>query len=162
MSFDVFLQPSSQTPNSKEFGSIVAEVLKGLGAERLPPDGVNVRLSSGLEIELYDEGEPGAMVALRGFDTAASELLFGLAASTECFLIAPGVEAAFRMVGSKGEPPEDFLPVVLVDSPDMLAKQMFPGFQAWANYRDQVAAPPEPARPSLIRRLFGDGIVRKN
>ncbi len=162
MSFDVFLQPSSRTPNSKEFASIVVAVLKSLGAERLPPDGVNVRLASGLELELYDEGSPGAMIALRGLDTAALELIFMLAAGTDCFLVTAGAETAFRILGCEGEPPADFLPVVLIDSPDMLAKQIFPDFQAWADFRDQVMTPPKPPRSNILHRFFGGGSMRKN
>lgn len=142
MSFDVFLIPSSATPNATSWAKCVSQVLADAGA-KTSGDGVDVTLPDGASFELHASGSPGAMFALRGFAPSICEAVYRLADATSCFIVpSGGTDAALRTPGNSGEPPpgEGFPPIERVDSAAQLTTRLAPDFGNWSDFRDQVVS----------------------
>jgi hypothetical protein len=121
MSFDIFLVASSATPGSDSFGPLVREVLDREGASQI---GVAAhRLRDGGEVDIYYAGgEPSVMFAVYGgIPAALPALLLNMAQALGMFIV-PATDSgeAYRPLGTPGDPPEDFLPVKDVATPEEL------------------------------------------
>lgn len=133
MSFDVFLVASSATPNAAQFEKDVRQVVASTGGH-LEADGVTVRTASGETFELQN----GGMFALRDLQPATCVVIFRAAQRTNSYVVAANHEQiAYKVKGSLGQPPSDFLPLREIADASALCTQLRRGFEDW----DTVAHP---------------------
>jgi hypothetical protein len=127
MSFDVFLVASSATPNAAQFEKDVRETVASTGG-RIEADGVTVRTASGETFELQN----GGMFALRDLQPTTCAVIFRAAQRTNSYVVAAGDEQiAYKVKGSLGQPPSDFLPLREIADADALCTQLRRGFEGW-------------------------------
>jgi hypothetical protein len=177
MSFDIYLVPSSATPQGREAQAATGRALAACGARWGGSGEADVLLSSGEEVEFYgpDERNPGAMFALRGgLSPELARVIFEVADATRCFVTAllepPRV---LRTPGNAGtlspDDAEDVGADVIVDVADVraLVAQLSEGTGVWTDYAATVRAGPaaagadddEPEElaeldPTLLDRFF--------
>jgi hypothetical protein len=161
MSFDVLLLPSTRSPQTAEaFRAGLEGALRAMGARGDMgsvidfPNGGSVEIFAGGERtsgEGASEDRPGAMLAFRGFGLSHAEAVFRLADATASFIHAIGADGTFT-TPSTGEAPDEYPePCIAVADPAALLAEVEGGFDAWADYRDQVVGS---YRPSFLSRLW--------
>jgi len=130
MSFDVFLIPSSETPDEPVFQSRASAACEGIGATWLD-DGV--RFANGGSVEVYGGDEGGVMFALRAFAPAIVELIYAVADATSCFIMWEG--DMHRTPGNEGAlPGGNDVPFELVSSWQELGERIAPDFGDWSSF----------------------------
>jgi hypothetical protein len=154
MSFDVFLAPSSLTPDTTEFARRFDEALAGIGGVR--EHDTNVSLADGSLVEVFGvgEGSPGAMFAIRGFTPAVASAIYVTAEATRCFVISSADGSAIKTAANEGTPPEGFPDFAVVSDERELMEKLGSPFGDWAEYRDQIVAADKPKAGNFISRLF--------
>jgi hypothetical protein len=108
MSFDVFLIPSSVSPMGPAAQAALGDALAKCGARWGKEGEDDIVLASGAGCEFYEpeDDNAGGMFTLRGLDAEVVQLIFQVAETTACFIIAPGeAPALLRTPGNTGEPP---------------------------------------------------------
>ncbi|WP_293682777.1 hypothetical protein [uncultured Phenylobacterium sp.] len=177
MSFDIYLVPSSATPDGRAAHAATGRALAACDARWGRSGEADVILSTGEEVEFYgaDEGNPGAMFALRGGLTPElARVIFEVADATRCFVTAPlEPPRVLRTPGNAGtlspDDAEDVGADVIVDVADVraLVAQLSGGLGIWSDYAatvrsgpaaaagddDELEDLPEPD-PSLLDRFF--------
>jgi hypothetical protein len=119
MSYDIFLVPSSRTPAGAAFEQRLGAALDSHGTSS--GSTATFRLRSGGEIDIYADAESIMFASYGGLARGAPSLLWSVADAVEMFIV-PADESghAYRTSSNYGEPPEDFLPIRDVASPDEL------------------------------------------
>jgi len=100
MSLDVFLHPSTTTPDGRGFTAAVEAALASMGAVRAT-DGEGVELADGSGFLLFLDGQDDiALLTLDSFSPAIAEAVYTLAAATHSFLVIHG--SAWRLLETGG------------------------------------------------------------
>ena len=177
MSFDIYLVPSSATPDGRGAHAATGRALAACGARWGGSGEADVVLSTGEEVEFYgpDDANPGAMFALRGGLTPElARVIFEVADATSCFVTAPLEQPrVLRTPGNAGtldpDDAEDVGADLIVDVADVraLVAQLSAGVGIWTDYAasvrtgpavaaaddDEAEDLPEPD-PTLLDRFF--------
>lgn len=149
MSFDVFLVPSSATPDGGgEARAATERALTACGAHWGGSDDADIVLTTGEEIEFYgaNDQNPGAMFALRGaLSSQLAQVIFAVADATRCFITAPLEQPRLlRTPGNKGqlsaEDAEEVGTELIVEIADAagLVAELSGGLGAWVDYAAAV------------------------
>jgi hypothetical protein len=157
MSFDVFLIPSSISPMGAAAQAALGDALTRCGA-RWGKDGeYDIVLASGAGCEFYEpeDDNAGGMFTLHTLDPEVAQLVFQVAETTACFIIAPGeAPALLRTPGNTGDPPpgDEDAPIARVaDARDLRARLGGDFTDALAAVADEDL--PE-IDPTLLDRFF--------
>lgn len=149
MSFDVYLIPTTASPEGDEVRAATDRALALCGARRGGPEECDYVLASGYGQEFFggDDGSAGGVFALRGLDAERAHVIFEIADATQCFIIAAQEDCApMRTPGNFGAAPggDETPQIIDIADPAELVAYLEGGLDAWSDYRNGAVRHPKP------------------